>query len=241
MNEYSLGLPHFITQATFLTIFILLVMLIASLTTWSIIVDRLINYWVSRRRSNAFLNRFGHVRSLADVADSLPLSDDEPYSRLAQTTLISIRHYKTHATDHLEVAGGLSAFLIRILRQSIEDEAGRLERGLSILASIGSTAPFVGLFGTVWGIYHSLIAISLSGQSSLDKVAGPVGEALIMTAIGLAVAIPAVLGYNALIRYNRDVLNQLDSFSHKLLTLAVSGAPLEGGTWKSTTRIEGSA
>ena len=115
------------------------------------------------------------------------------------------------------------------MRQGIEEEAERLERGLTLLASVGSTAPFVGLFGTVWGIYHALLAIGISGQGTLDKVAGPVGEALIMTAIGLAVAIPAVLGYNALTRRNRIVLGRLDAFGHDLLTLAVTGAPLERG------------
>lgn len=101
-----------------------------------------------------------------------------------------------------------------------------MERGLTVLASIGSTAPFVGLLGTVWGIYHALLAIGISGQGTLDKVAGPVGEALIMTAIGLAVAIPAVLGYNVLARRNRVALCQLDAFGHDVLTLAVTGAPL---------------
>ncbi len=123
------------------------------------------------------------------------------------------------------------------MRQGIEEEAERLERGLTLLASVGSTAPFVGLFGTVWGIYHALLAIGISGQGTLDKVAGPVGEALIMTAIGLAVAIPAVLGYNALTRRNRIVLGRLDAFGHDLLTLAVTGAPLERGERGWTMRM----
>lgn len=236
MNEYTLGFTHFLIQATFVARLILVAMLLASLVTWGIIVDRLIDHWVLKQRSNAFLNHFWHVRSLAEVAKSLSPAPVEPCGRLTRTALLSIRHYAVHGTGHLEAAGGLSEFLIRILRQGIDEEAGRLERGLSILASIGSTAPFVGLFGTVWGIYHALIAISLSGQGTLDKVAGPVGEALIMTAIGLAVAIPAVLGYNALIRRNRVVLSQLDAFGHELLTLAVTGAVLE-----RTPRIEGAA
>ena len=123
------------------------------------------------------------------------------------------------------------------MRQGIEEEAERLERGLTLLASVGSTAPFVGLFGTVWGIYHALLAIGISGQGTLDKVAGPVGEALIMTAIGLAVAIPAVLGYNALTRRNQFVLGRLDAFGHDLLTLAVTCAPLERGERGWTMRM----
>jgi biopolymer transport protein ExbB len=95
---------------------------------------------------------------------------------------------------------------------------------LAVLASAGSTAPFVGLFGTVWGIYHALMSIGLAGQASIDKVAGPIGEALIMTALGLAVAIPAVLGYNALVRANKAVLAKLNRFAHDLHAYYVTGA-----------------
>jgi biopolymer transport protein ExbB len=98
-----------------------------------------------------------------------------------------------------------------------------------VLASVGSTAPFIGLFGTVWGIYHALLAIGLSGQSTIDKVAGPIGEALIMTALGLAVAIPAVLGYNALVRGNKSILMQLNSFAHDLHAFFVTGARVASG------------
>jgi biopolymer transport protein ExbB len=95
-----------------------------------------------------------------------------------------------------------------------------------VLASVGSTAPFLGLFGTVWGVYHALVAIGLSGQGTLDKVAGPVGEALIMTALGLAVAIPAVLAYNTLVRSNRLVLARLDAFAHDLFAVLTTGSHL---------------
>ena len=101
-----------------------------------------------------------------------------------------------------------------------------MESGLTVLASVGSVSPFVGLFGTVWGIYHALASISMSGQATLDKVAGPVGEALIMTALGLAVAIPAVLAYNALVRGNRMLMGQIESFAHDLHILLTTGAPL---------------
>jgi biopolymer transport protein ExbB len=105
-------------------------------------------------------------------------------------------------------------------------ESTRLERGLTLLASIGSTAPFVGLFGTVWGIYHALIAIGGNGRVSIDKVAGPVGEALIMTGAGLAVAIPAVLAYNALTRINRLQLAKMDTFSDELYLFLTTGSRL---------------
>ncbi|MGP1692698.1 MAG: MotA/TolQ/ExbB proton channel family protein, partial [Giesbergeria sp.] len=104
------------------------------------------------------------------------------------------------------------------------------------LASVGSTAPFLGLFGTVWGIYHALIAIGTSGQSTIDKVAGPVGEALIMTALGLAVAIPAVLGYNALVRGNKFILVRMNSFAHDLHAYFVTGARISNGDGGSNVR-----
>ena len=110
------------------------------------------------------------------------------------------------------------------MRRVIDEETARLESGLTVLASVGSTAPFVGLFGTVWGVYHALVNIGMSGQGTLDKVSAPVGEALIMTALGLAVAIPAVLAYNAFVRRNRIVLAKLDGFAHDLFAFLSTGA-----------------
>ena len=115
----------------------------------------------------------------------------------------------------------------RVLRGEITQISSRMESGLTFLASVGSTAPFVGLFGTVWGIYHALIAIASSGQVLIDKAAGPGGEALVMTPAGLAVAIPAVLAYNAFVRVNRIALAELDGFAHDLLALLLTGSRLK--------------
>lgn len=227
MNESALGFSHFISQADFVARFILVAMVVASLASWGIIVDRLISHWLLKQRNSVFLVGFRRARSLAEAIAGVETVPDAPCARLARIAADSVRHYMAHDASHLDAAGGLSEFLTRVLRQGIEEEAERLERGLTVLASVGSTAPFVGLFGTVWGIYHALLAIGISGQGTLDKVAGPVGEALIMTAIGLAVAIPAVLGYNTLTRRNRVVLGRLDAFGHDLLTLSVTGAPVE--------------
>jgi biopolymer transport protein ExbB len=121
----------------------------------------------------------------------------------------------------------ISDWVTRALRNSIDDTVARLQSGLAVLASVGSTAPFVGLFGTVWGIYHALIGIGLAGQATIDKVAGPIGEALIMTALGLAVAIPAVLGYNALVRSNKFIVSRLNRFGHDLHAYFVTGARVQ--------------
>ena len=111
----------------------------------------------------------------------------------------------------------------------LDAETTRLENGISVLATVGASAPFVGLFGTVWGGYHALIAIGMSGSGTLDKVAGPVGEALIMTGLGLAVAIPAVMGYNWLTRSNRVMAGRLDAFACELHTFVSMGQPLGNG------------
>jgi biopolymer transport protein ExbB len=117
-----------------------------------------------------------------------------------------------------------------VLRQEMSRTGAQLESGLTLLASVGSTAPFIGLFGTVWGIYHALLQIASSGQVMIDRVAGPVGEALVMTAAGLAVAIPAVLAYNAFTRINRVTLAELDGFAHDLLALVTTGRRLDSGS-----------
>ena len=130
------------------------------------------------------------------------------------------RHTQTQLHDTLDISDWIS----RTLRNSIDDSTARFQSGLAVLASVGSTAPFVGLFGTVWGIYHALMGIGVSGQATLDQVAGPIGESLIMTALGLAVAIPAVLGYNALVRGNKSILTKLNRFAHDLHSYFVTGA-----------------
>ncbi len=117
-----------------------------------------------------------------------------------------------------------SELITRTLRQEINRVSARLESGLTLLASVGATAPFIGLLGTVWGIYHALIAVSAAGNVQIDKIAGPVGEALVMTALGLAVAIPSVLAYNAFTRVNRVTLAELDAFAHDLHAYLTTGA-----------------
>jgi biopolymer transport protein ExbB len=134
----------------------------------------------------------------------------------------------------------ISDWITRSLKSAIDEAVARMQSGLAVLASVGSTAPFVGLFGTVWGIYHALINIGASGVPTIDKVAGPVGEALIMTAFGLAVAIPAVLGYNALSRGNKGVISKLNRFAHDLHAYFITGArvrPTSARTDDSSVRL----
>ena len=129
-----------------------------------------------------------------------------------------------------------SEFVTRTIKKVLDEETTRLENGLTVLATVGATAPFVGLFGTVWGVYHALVAIGMSGAGTLDKVAGPVGEALIMTGLGLAVAIPAVMGYNWLTRANRVMVAKLDAFAYELHTFVSMGQPLGHGAQRRRRR-----
>lgn len=227
----SMGFGHFLQQADGVATSILVLMLLASITSWYLIVTKLISYRRARRRSAKFLDFFWNAPSLDVVAAAIEQRHpDEPFSHLAYHGIAASRHHERHGVNRLNEAGSSSDFVTRTLRKTIDEETANLESGLTILASVGATAPFVGLLGTVWGIYHALVAIGLSGAGTLDKVAGPVGEALIMTAIGLAVAIPAVLGYNIIVRANRITLSQLDGFAHDLFTFLGTGVKYEAQT-----------
>jgi biopolymer transport protein ExbB len=222
MEANTLGLLHFWSRADSvirLTAYILLVMSVAS---WFLILWKSWA-WVRVRRASRELESFWSAPSVeAAIAGLKPHDRENIFVHVASGAASASTHGAAEGT--LASQTDRSELITRALRQRINEAAGRLEAGLTILASVGSTAPFVGLFGTVWGIYHALINIASTGQIAIDKVAGPVGEALIMTAFGLAVAIPAVLAYNAFTRVNRVVLGQLDGFAHDLHAHLTMGA-----------------
>ena len=225
MDMQQMGFAHFLAQSDTIGKTILVLLLLMSVTTWYLIVTKAWTWFLVRRRTRRFLEIFWNSPSLQAVATHLEdQHPDEPFSHLAWHAIVSTRHHQRHGANKLNESGSAAEFLTRSMRRVIDEETARFESGLTVLASIGSTAPFIGLFGTVWGIYHALIAIGMSGQGTLDKVAGPVGEALIMTALGLAVAIPAVLAYNFSVRRNRMVLAQLDSFAHDLYAFLTTGS-----------------
>lgn len=218
----GLGSAHFLAQTDTVGRMVLAALLILSMLSWYFIVTKSIANLLAQRKAQAFLARFR--RDGASLKNEA--TPDDAFSRLAHEgaqVIADTAHRK------LEAAGGLSEFLTRALNNVIDQEAADVERGLTLLASAGSAAPYIGLFGTVWGIYHALIQIGLSGQGTLDKVAGPVGEALIMTALGLAVAIPAALAYNAFGRRNRLWLARLESFAHELYVVLTVKADAPAG------------
>ncbi|MEO7727068.1 MAG: MotA/TolQ/ExbB proton channel family protein [Burkholderiales bacterium] len=225
---HAVGIAGFLAQTDGVAKAIIAVLVVMSIATWYLIITKTLQTLTTRRRTARFLQFFWDAPSLQAVASRLEQQHpDEPFSHLTWHAIVAARHHQNHGANKLDVAGNTAEFLTRAMRRVIDEETARIESGLTVLASIGSTAPFIGLFGTVWGVYHALINIGMSGQGTLDKVAGPVGEALLMTAAGLAVAIPAVLAYNALVRSNRLVLAQLDSFAHDLFSFLTTGSHVD--------------
>ena len=225
METQAVGIATFLSQTDGIGKTIIVILLLMSLATWYLIITKVIQVFIIRRRSARYLDTFWNAPSLQSVGKHLDEHHpDEPFSHLTWHGLVAVRHHAQHSVNKLNEAGSTAEFITRAMRRVVDEETARMESGLTVLASVGSTAPFVGLFGTVWGVYHALINIGMSGQGTLDKVAGPVGEALIMTAAGLAVAIPAVLAYNAFVRSNRVVLAQLDSFAHDLFAFLTTGS-----------------
>ena len=225
--ENQFGLAHVWSQGDIVTKSVAILLLLMSLASWTVIFIKLLDL----RRLSAQASATESFWHSADFADGLARFDADPanpFRLLAlegrEATTHVLHQEEAHSRPQLHDALNLSDWVTRCLRNTMDNIIAKMQTGLAILASVGSTAPFVGLFGTVWGIYHALLAIGLNGQASIDKVAGPVGESLIMTALGLAVAIPAVLGYNALVRGNKSVIGKLNRFAHDLHAYFVTGA-----------------
>ena len=214
----------FILQGGFVSISVAIILLLMSVASWYFMVVKTVQALKIKNNTKQYIAQFWATANLQTALNTIKV--DSPAHQLAAQAVDAAHHHQTHAADNLEESCGYDEFIARSMRRSIANTSANLESGLSVLASVGSVAPFVGLFGTVWGIYHALASISASGQATLDEVAGPVGEALIMTAIGLAVAIPAVLAYNAFVKKNRNMLSQLDGFAQDLHILLTTGAPL---------------
>jgi len=197
---------------------VLVALLIASAVTWTIIVAKSIQVWLIRKQNVKFRAAFWGAKNLQEAA-SLEHHSGPAY-RVAQVAFEALRELDSDSADDLQHFGDRQEVIERALRQQIQKERVLRETGLVVLASIGSTAPFVGLLGTVWGIMHALTDISKLGTASLEVVAGPIGEALVATAIGIAVAVPAVLAYNFFLRRLKTSSNNLDDFAENLIKIS---------------------
>lgn len=215
----SFGFSHFLMGTDGVGRVVLVVLLVLSIASWYLIFTRSIANTLAHQSANSFVDQFWATDSIAQV--NALINSSAPHNIYATLVKKSIIALQDKDISNLSSEGAFAEYITRALENEVDKEVANSEYGLTLLASAGSAAPYVGLFGTVWGIYHALVQIGMSGQGTLDKVAGPVGEALIMTALGLAVAIPAVLAYNALNKRNRDWIARLESFSHELYVLMV--------------------
>ncbi len=195
----------------------LIILVIMSMGSWYILITKLIDHLRLSGQAKEARTRFWKSASVPAGIEILAATS--PYRFIAETGANSTQHHDGALLEQID----LNTWVTMSIQRAVEKVQSRLQDGLAFLATVGSTAPFVGLFGTVWGIYHALTAIGIAGQASIDKVAGPVGEALIMTAIGLAVAVPAVLGYNFLVRRNKGAMEEVRSFSSDLHSVLLSG------------------
>lgn len=209
-NLFSIGSP-----AVAIT---LLVLIIFSVATWSIILFKLIKQIKDAQPKRAFNDAFWTARDWSSAAQ-VAQNGDGDMAHLAQAGFAELKNLNSEQGD-LKHLGAPQDVLERLLRQQLQNIQRYHERGLAELATIGSTAPFVGLFGTVWGIMHALEGIGKSGSASLDIVAGPIGEALIATAIGIATALPAVMAYNFFLRRLKVNITELENFAHDFMRLA---------------------
>jgi biopolymer transport protein ExbB len=196
----------------------LIILALMSMGSWYIIITKLLDQMKIFKQSKETNQKFWKAPSIA--AGSAQLSNGSPFRFIAETGTKATQHHDGALLEQID----LSTWTTMQIQRAVDKVQSRLQDGLSFLATVGSTAPFIGLFGTVWGIYNALIGIGMSGNASIDKVAGPVGEALIMTAFGLFVAVPAVLGYNWLVRRNKTAMEDVRSFSADVHSVLISGA-----------------
>jgi len=234
MNELSpMGIAGFWAQADAVGKATAVLLLLMSVATWYLIVTKSLQLWRARRQTEKALDAFWEAAGLQDAVERIrAVAPDSPLCPLAEEGAAARAEHERSARRDLAGSLDLADAVTRALRRAARRARASLDSGLTVLASVGATAPFVGLFGTVWGIYHALLGIGFTGQATIDKVAGPVGEALIMTAFGIAVAVPAVLAYNLLLRTNRALAGEIDGFARDLHAYLVPGAaraPAEGG------------
>jgi len=207
-NPYGLGALW--EQGDFVARGTLIILVLMSMGSWYILVTKLYESLKLSSEAKSAQRSFFKSKSLQEGAQALKTGS--AFRFIADSGIGASQHHEGALTENIDH----NSWVSMSVQRSIDDIQSRLQDGLAFLATVGSTAPFVGLFGTVWGIYHALTAIGIAGQASIDKVAGPVGEALIMTAIGLAVAVPAVLGYNWLVRRNKVTMESVRRFGADL-------------------------
>ena len=214
-NPY--GLDALWTQGDFVARGTLIIMIIMSMASWYVIFTKLFEQSKLLKSAKAVDDSFWKAGNMKQAAASLP--EASAFRYIAESGVKADEHHEGTLVEQID----RHTWITMSVDRAVGNIQSRMQDGLAVLATVGSTAPFVGLFGTVWGIYHALTAIGIAGQASIDKVAGPVGESLIMTAFGLAVAVPAVMGYNWLIRRNKTVMEKVRAFSGDVHNVLLAG------------------
>lgn len=221
----QMGFSHMIHHLDVVGWIVLTTLVVMSLMSWFYIISNAVRNSAVRARADKVIRGFWGSNSTQEAVQYMESQPkNEPFSKIALECAEAAAHHSKHEGGRMVEVLNRSEFIDRSLRQAVTRESGRLETGLTLLATVGSSAPFIGLLGTVWGIYRALIAIGASGKADIGAIAGPVGEALIMTAIGLFCAIPALLAYNFFVRSNRVVLSKFDEFAHDLHDYFATGA-----------------
>jgi biopolymer transport protein ExbB len=217
--ENPYGLENLWAQGDYVARGTLIILIIMSMGTWYVMVGKLYEQYKLMKQAGAATKSFWGAGSVEQGISNL--KEGSPFRFIAESAMQATQHHASAAdlTQHID----RNTWVSMSIQRAVDNVQSRLQDGLALLGTVGSTAPFVGLFGTVWGILHALTAIGVAGQASIDKVAGPVGEALLMTAIGLAVAVPAVLAYNWLVRRNKSSMEKVRAFSSDLHSVLMSG------------------
>lgn len=223
MNE-NLGLAHFFHQTDAVGYGVIALLLLMSVASWTLILLKGWRLFQAGRRGRTFVDGFRRLPDGEPMRRAMAApAPGNGFERLAHAAWAACRQAAAPRPGRAVALASADEFVAAALTHAVAGETARLEQGLGALASVASAAPFVGLFGTVWGIYHALLAIGATGQAGLDQVAGAVGESLIMTGAGLAVAVPAVLGHNALAGLARQMAGELESFGQEVFTLLATG------------------
>lgn len=221
----KMGFNHLLENADVVGLVVLWTMAVMSVLTWYYIFYNAFKSWAISSRTSKVLEKFWEANSAKEAVSSMESEPEyEPLSKIALAAADAASHHADSQGGRMAEALSRQEFIERAIKQSMTRETGKFDSGLTLLATVGSTAPFVGLFGTVWGIYHALVGIGQQKRVSMDVVAGPVGEALIMTCIGLGVAIPSVLAYNYFVRSNNRIRNVIETFSKDLFDFFATGA-----------------
>ncbi len=227
LTDNPYGIQALWTQSDYVGKGVFVILITMSLWSWLVMINKWLDQRTLKKAAVEAEKNFFSAGSMQEGISKLK-GKINPFRDIAQDGLSAVEHHRKTSARDVTSAIGVAEWVQSHIDRRTTMLQSSLQSGMVVLASVGATSPFVGLFGTVWGIYHALISISIAGQASLDKVAGPIGEALIMTAMGLAVAVPAVLGFNGLLRGNKALMERANFFAHDVQAALIAGSRVSG-------------